>query len=271
MDPFIESCGLWEDFHTHLIEKIYDALAEIAPEGYAVRTGERSYVVLVQSDDEQSHSFIPDVGITLTSRLKSQTDLNPKSVVAESAGEFEPIEIRPFIEEEYRETFVEIRTADTSQRLVTTIEVLSPSNKRQGSQGWNLYARKRQGILLSDVHLVEIDLLRGGQRMPMVDPWPTSPYVFLVARQYPAKNCKAWPAFALRPLPSIPVPLAKPDPDLMLDLQPMVEAIYRRSRYFLSIDYTKPPVPPLQPQESDWLKEQPVRLTAANQPNIPPT
>ncbi len=52
------------------------------------------------------------------------------------------------------------RTRDL--RLVTVIELLSPANKERGSKGWELYRRKQEDVLKSDVHLVEIDLLRGG-------------------------------------------------------------------------------------------------------------
>ena len=50
MDPFIEEAGLWEDFHHNLITDIQRALARIAPSRYLVRTGERSYLVLVEED-----------------------------------------------------------------------------------------------------------------------------------------------------------------------------------------------------------------------------
>jgi hypothetical protein len=106
------------------------------------------------------------------------------------------------------------------------------------------------------VNLVEIDLLRGGQRMPMRDPWPDSPYTLLVARPNKARQCLVWPAHFQQPLPSMPVPLAKPDPDLRLNLQPMIDTIYRRSRYSRSIDYRKPLEPPLRPAEAAWLEKQ---------------
>ena len=51
MDPFIEACGLWEDFHHDLISEIKKVLADLLPERYVVRTGERSYIVLVPRDD----------------------------------------------------------------------------------------------------------------------------------------------------------------------------------------------------------------------------
>ncbi len=135
------------------------------------------------------------------------------------------------------------------------IEVLSPSNKRLGTEGWELYQRKRQSVLPGNVNLVEIDLLRGGQRMPMLDLWPDSPYTLLVARAR-AHLYRVWRAHYRRPLPVIPVPLAKPDPDIRLDVQPMINEIYRRFRYGRSIDYRKPLNPPLDAAETGWLKQQ---------------
>jgi Protein of unknown function (DUF4058) len=163
--------------------------------------------------------------------------------------------LRPFIQEEHREAFIEIYEANPGQRLVTSIEVLSPSNKRPDTEGWELYQRKRQSLLLGNVSLVEFDLLRRGQRMPMLDPWPDSPYTLLVA---PAKAqlCRVWRARSLRPLPPIPIPLSKPDHDISLDLQPMIGEIYQRFRYMRSIDYSKPLSPPLEPAEELWLEKQ---------------
>ncbi len=73
MDPYIEGCGLWEDFHSHLIEKIGEKLADAAPDRYLVRTGERSYVVLVESEGKRSHSFLPDVSVSVGRGRKKTT------------------------------------------------------------------------------------------------------------------------------------------------------------------------------------------------------
>src|SRR5262245_8688655 len=176
MDPYVEACGLWGDFHDGLIQDIKRSLAQAAPARYLVRTGERSYLVLVESEGKDSHPFLPDVTVTASPGRKKSVKKGG-TAVAEPAGEVEPVTMRAFIEEEHRETFVEIYEAGPDGRLVTTVEVLSPSNKRPGTPGWDLYQRKRQSLLLGGVSLVEIDLLRGGQRMPMLDPWPDSPYV----------------------------------------------------------------------------------------------
>jgi hypothetical protein len=257
MDPYIEACGLWGDFHHELISGIKHALAEAAPERYLIRTGERSYVVLVEEEEngKTSRRIYPDV--TVTSRRRTKSSRRKAGVaVAEPPLKCEPVVMRAFIEDEHREAFVEIYEATAGQRVVTCIEVLSPSNKRPSSPGWDLYQRKRQSLLLSDTSLVEIDLLRGGQRMPMLDPWPDSPYRILVARPKKYGLCKVWPVHSQIPLPAVPVPLAKPDPDILLDLQPMIASIYSRSRYERSIDYRKPLVPPLSGAESAWLETQ---------------
>jgi hypothetical protein len=174
MDPFIEACGLWEDFDSHLVQKIGERLADVVPERYLVRTGERSYVVVVESEGKSSRPFLPDVSVT-ERQGRRQRAKKASTAVAEPTSEIKPINMRAFIEEEHREGFVEIYTSGADQRLVTTVEVLSPSNKRPNTPGWELYQRKRQSGLLGAVNLVEIDLLRGGQRTPILDPWPSSP------------------------------------------------------------------------------------------------
>lgn len=255
MDPYIESQDLWGDFHNHLIEHIYQHLADAVPERYFVRSGRRSYYILVGSKGEVEHSFEPDVKITAPRSGKPKRKSGGMAV-AEPAAAIDPLTLRAFIEDEYREAFVEIYEADPKQRLVTTIEVLSPANKRPGTKGWKLYQRKRRSALLGGVNLVEIDLLRGGQKPPMLDPWPDSPYTVLVARASREQYCKVWRASFQRPLPEIPVPLDEPDADIPLQLQPMIEAIYKRSRYSGSIDYTKPLKQPLRGAEAAWVKKQ---------------
>ena len=255
MDPYIEACGLWEDFHQDLIGEIKRALARSVPERYLVRAGERSYLVLVEAEGKVDHAFLPDVSVTATERRRRPSRKKGGAAAAEPEGEIEPLVLRAFIEEEHREAFLEIYEASPEQRLVTSIEILSPSNKRPNSPGRELYLRKRQSTMLGGVNLVEIDLLRGGERMPMLDPWPASPYTLMAAPAKKPYACLVWPGHFEKPLPPIRVPLAKPDPPLPLNLQPMVEAAYERSRYDQSIDYTRLLSPPLAPEETAWLEK----------------
>src|SRR5205807_6703361 len=119
------------------------------------------------------------------------------------ATEQQPMKLTAFVEQEVRETYIEIFATEPQHRLVTTIEVLSPTNKDRGGHGWNLYLRKRQAALVCAVHLVEIDLLRGGTRLPMRDPWPDSPYALLVARAGQNYACDVWPGYFHLSLPAL--------------------------------------------------------------------
>jgi hypothetical protein len=224
MDPFIEACGQWEGFHNLLIARIAERLAAAVPARYVVRPGERSYVLLVEPGGPARHAIVPDVGLA-SSRGRKRSARQGGTAVQEPAGAIKPVTLRAFVEEEHRESFIEIQEIEPGRRLVTTVEVLSPTNKRPGTEGWDLYQRKRQSVLLAGVNLVEIDLLLGGQRMPMADPWPDTPYALLVARANQVA-CKVWPVPLQSPLPPLPVPLAKPDPDVTVELQPMIRAIY---------------------------------------------
>ena len=66
MDPYIEACGLWGDFHNALVQGIYRQLADAAPDRYVVRTGERSYMMFFEEEEKAGHAFFPDVEITHT-------------------------------------------------------------------------------------------------------------------------------------------------------------------------------------------------------------
>ena len=90
MDPYIEACGLWEDFHSHLIEKIGEKLADAAPDRYLVRTGERSYIVLLESEGVKSHSFLPDVSVS-RSRGRKRTTKKGGAALAMPTAESEPM------------------------------------------------------------------------------------------------------------------------------------------------------------------------------------
>jgi hypothetical protein len=140
--------------------------------------------------------------------------------------------------------------------LVTAIEILSPVNKRPGHEAHRDYLRKRRELLRSSVHLVEIDLLRGGERPPLVAAVPIAPYYVLVSRWERRPTVEVWPIQLWDTLPVIPAPLLDPDPDAPLSLGAALEAIYQRGGYGTLIDYRRPPpLPELTPSEQVWLDE----------------
>jgi hypothetical protein len=248
MDPYIEACDLWGDFQHSLIAEMLHALGRLAPRHYLARGNRREYIVVADTEEKIEYPSPPH----LVARLR-QLGSKPTRKKSSASG-VEPAVMRAFVEEEHREPFAEIFEASSEPRLITRIEVLSPSNKRPGSDGRNLYLRCRQRLMRRGVNLVEIDLLRGGERMPMLDSWPSSPYTLMVARAKRPHACLVWQGHWRKPLPTIRVPLLKPDPDLDLDLQPMIAAIYQRSRYAQSIDYTRSLGPPLAAEDAAWLE-----------------
>lgn len=268
MDPYIESCRLWDDFHHKLISEIDRALSAVMPKHYVVRQGERAYITQLKPGklEVERSQMQGDVSISLSAARSPRGHDSSLAVLDEpvTTTENDSVLMVALEQIEHIEPFIEIRSLDPERQLVTTIEVLSPSNKQRGTKGWKLYQRKRVAHLTGHANLVEIDLLRGGGRLPMVTQWPNSPYAILVSRSESAPYCRAWPASYRSPLPTIPVPLAPPDSDVSLTLQPLVDAIYARSRYATDIDYSKPCTPPLAPEDVEWLKS---RLTSPEQPS----
>jgi hypothetical protein len=251
MDPFIEACGLWGDFHDKLIGEIERTVSQLLPSRYVARMCERTYVEWIDPRDIEpiTRAFEPDVSI----RRSGRTTRDRSGGVAVAEADPQAVVMHALIEIEHHELFLEIRELDPQRRLVTCIEVLSPSNKRFGSAGWLQYDRKRQVFLEGHANLVEIDLLRGGRRRSMEEPWPDSPYYVLAMRKSAAPTCQVWPAYATQSLPEVAIPLAPPDEDLRLPLQPLVAAIYARSRYEVDIDYALPLEPPLRADENAFL------------------
>ena len=147
---------------------------------------------------------------------------------------------------------VEIRDR-AENRLVTSIEVLSPTNKQ--GDGYLEYLRKRNRVLTSTAHLLEIDLLREGQRIPMRDPLPEAPYFVFLCRVETRPLTQVWPIYFDQPLPVLPIPLLGDDPDAHLDLQQALSTVYDVCSYDLIVDYSQAPQVPLPSTSANWAEE----------------
>ena len=149
------------------------------------------------------------------------------------------------------------------KRVVTAIEVLSPSNKR--GEGAKAYQAKRMAYLQASVHLIEIDLLRAGERVPMVDELPASPYLVILHRWQAQPIADVWPINLDNRLPQIPVPLEQGDEDLLLDLQPVLNEVYDNLRMNEMIDYRDEPAGRFTDEEKTWIDDvlSPIRRAAS--------
>lgn len=249
MDPFVEGRRIWGDFHDKFIVHIERAIQSRLPQHYVARISDRTFV----------ENYDPDLELMLKTRIGPDVEVQRKldqirelrAAKAETVAVADPplVEMHGQVEFEEREIFVDIYKLDPERQLVTSIELLSPSNKRRGSVGWDQYERKRNVFLHGYANLVEIDLLRGGKRHPMNESWPDSPYVITVFRREKAPAAEVWPAFTLQPLPTIPIPLLPPDADVAVALQPIVSDIFETSRYDGDVRYAQPIQPPLTAEE----------------------
>jgi hypothetical protein len=163
----------------------------------------------------------------------------------------EPL-ILPRINFEVRIVSVEIRDVAKNQ-LVTSIEILSPINKRE--PGLTDYRHKQERLEQAGVNLLDSDLLRRGTRPLAYYPHlPETTYLITLTRPQ-ADSLTVWPVALSDPLPVVSVPLREPDPDIPLALGPALQAIYDEAAYDLSLDYEQPPPPPaLSEAETVWLK-----------------
>lgn len=252
MDPYLEGPAEWPDLHLRLIGAIARLLGDVAPDPYYVRLDERVYVSCpVQTD---SFDIRPDV--TVVGREEGLRADAPVGVVEADTG----VQVlRAAIPVEVRDVFLEIRSR-ASHRVVTVVELLSPSNKISNSHGQRMYLRKRKRIFSSGTGLVEIDLLRTGDRMPMDDPWPDTAYVVLVSRPRRRPLCEVYPIGLRERLPVVEVPLLPEDRDLQLDLQAAMDQCHDEARYERYVPYDEPPEVTLGPEDQAWARG---RLEAA--------
>ena len=149
-----------------------------------------------------------------------------------------------------RHAFLEIRDRQGLE-LVTVIELLSPSNKKPGPDREQYLAERRE-ILASSAHLVELDLLRGGPRLP-AEGLPDCDYCVLISRADERPRVGIWPLRLRETLPEIPIPLPlrAPSPDVRVDLQKVLHRLYDEAGYGDYI-YLGKPQPPLHPTDAVW-------------------
>ena len=243
MDPYLEHPSAWPNVHHRLITAIADSLAPQLLPKYQVLIEERVYQTI---GTDSLLVGIPDAAIKRT----QATSVPRKTNVAVSNVPTQPIAVMLPMPEKIRQGHLEVRDITTSE-VVTVIEVLSPTNKRPG-EGRSQYETKRQTLLGCSTHLVEIDLLRQWQPMPILSNGIQSHYRILVSQSH--RRPKADPyAFNLPdPIPTFGLPLRAEDEEALVDLQDLFNGVYDRSGYGFVIDYSRFPVPPLSEADAAW-------------------
>jgi hypothetical protein len=250
IDPYVESQDYWPDFHHNFIVTLRRAMNEQLPKPYVARIDERMNVVELSKNDAKT--VLPDLAV-VRQRPGRATTAPARGVLT-----LEPVTIPLRFLEEFREAFIEIHHRP-SHKVVAIVEVLSPSNKTGGTR--RDYLVKRNALMNREVHLIELDLLLAGPRLPMERALPPGHYFAFVARAERRPDCDVFAWSVRDPLPTIPIPLLAPDPDIVVDLAPLFASVYEEARYAESIDYSAPLTLPLAPDDRAWAEE--VARTAA--------
>ena len=156
---------------------------------------------------------------------------------------------------------IEILDRHSGQRVVTVLEVLSPANKYAGP-GRDSYLAKQREVLASQAHLIEVDLLRRGPHTLAVLEWIARPhasydYLICVNRAVGLRDRFLLDPRQLRQrLPRIGVPLADGDPDVVLDVQAVIEQTYEAGSYRERLRYDQTCIPALPAEDQAWAVEQ---------------
>lgn len=241
MDPYLEQDDVWQDFHQSFIPLARELLSEQVRPNYIVKVEEHLFIHDHWTDEQ---------GILGRADVSVAREAPPASSRRETAALLQPpVSGRlPIAVDVERHGFLEIRDR-RSRELITVIELLSPSNKRPGPDR-DQYLAKRRQLAASNAHLVEIDLLRGGPRLP-IEGLPPCDYYALVSRADERPQVGLWPVQLRERLPVIPIPLRSPDPDATLDLQIALNRVYEAAGYEDYI-YSSLPQPPLESDDAKW-------------------
>lgn len=241
MDPYIES-WIWGTFHANLITAIYERLNPRLPKRYIASTE-----LFVWRVDNTERLMIGGPDVFVSDRNSIASSGSAAATLVAPINTTLPGIVR-------KQRYVKIVDSQ-DRRVVTVIEILSPSNKTMGEDGQG-YRLKREEYIANDISLVEIDLLRSGLRPPLGNPAPPiSDYYVMVHRGWERSQLGIWPFSVRDGFPIIPIPLDADVPELTLDLKICVDHVYDIGRYAEQLDYSKPPKPPLREPDATWARE----------------
>ncbi len=243
MNPYLEHPDFWPEVHHLLISAIKEWLTPQLRPKYRVAIEKRIYEI---QGENSLLVAIPDVSIQQKRRPASAAS----NGVAVASRTVQPLKVRIPVSAEFREGYLEVIDM-TTKEVVTVLEVLSPANKRRG-EGRKKYDNKRNKIFDSSTHLVEIDLLRGGEPLPVFGDSHNSDYRVLVSRSNQRPIADLYLFNLPDPIPAFPLPLRPEDVEPVLDLQALINQVYDRAGYDFEIDYTPGAAPPLSEADAAW-------------------
>jgi hypothetical protein len=250
MDPYLEHPAYWSGFHARMIVNLSTAITELLPPTYFAEV--EQHVWLAGEDPSDREPFaIPDGFVGMFDGGHNHGDRENGAVATLAATEPD-VEVTMAQLSRKRGTKYITIVDQPCNRVVTVIELLSPSNKTRGEDR-EAYLAIRNEYLTTRTNLVEIDLLRDGQRMPIGKPKPpAADYYAIVCRENRYPKASVWSFTVRDPLPVLPIPLKPADGDIVLNLGACLTRTYDEAGYVRRIDYSKPPDIPLSKSDAVW-------------------
>jgi hypothetical protein len=246
MDPYLEQ--FWGDVHHTMINRSRAAIQKQLPGDLVARVDER---VFVEPSEGLPRKIVPDVKVVERGR-REEPVLRASNGVAVA----EPLVVQVEQDEPVQQGFIEIIDLKSGRRVVTVIEIISPSNKVPGP-GRDLYVKKQEELRAGNVSMVEIDLNRTGSRVlsapfELIPEGHRTPFAACVRRGWKPLQFEYYRLSLRERLPAIAIPLRQTDRDVPLDLQALLNECCEEGRYVEDIDYREDPDPPLKPDDAQW-------------------
>jgi hypothetical protein len=253
MDPWLEGPGVFPDLHSSFATYLRAILTRVLPAPFFAAISTRVYM------EESDRRTEPDVDVLAPANGSPIVETAGGTAMAtrSRSGVFE-LPAQPWPDEEITEHFVEIRSAHGDDHLVTSIEVLSPTNKKRGANGRGLYLAKQQEMRTQGVNLVEIDLLRTGAHATAVrlgelrSQVGEYDYHICITRADRNDTCFVSPIRLSDSLPVIDIPLTPEAGTVSASVQEVLDRCYDEGGYARRVKYARPCDPPLTSEQQAW-------------------
>ncbi len=237
MDPWLEDEDLARCLHFSFCVKLSDALNVVLPVGY---------VATFEHHERWESSGRPPAV--------------PDRIVSPASSEAPPHRLptreRFFPTKELAVRVLRVSKPDHVRTAV--LEVVSREARTLGRPARALFEQRQRADMMNRTNRVEIDLFRGGRPVSMVcDRLAASvcghdgPCVVVFRSDRPAE-VDVYPVRLEAPLPAVRVPVDAGVPDVLIELQPLLDDCYRAGAYHKCVDYREPPDPPLTPEQQAW-------------------
>lgn len=239
MNPYLESPYRWPEIHHALISELARTLNPQITPRYRAAVETRVYI-------DTSLIGIPDVYVH---KRAAQKNLRSSAVAIST----EPERVVIPTPCEVTEGYLEIREPVT-KRVITVIKVLSPANKRLG-EGRKKYLKKREAVLSSSTHFVEIDPLRKGETMPVAG-GRQADYQILVSRADERPSAERYAFNLTDEMPQFLLPLEATDnsAEPIIEMKALLNRVCQDTAVDIDIDYSVQPEPPVSSQNFEWLQ-----------------